>query len=296
MLGIDLGGTQLRAALVDDEGIVQKRATAATDVVGGPDVIVKQMLELARELGVKQRDQNIAGIGVCSPGPLDTATGVVLGIATMPGWEDFPLRERLVEAFARPVVLENDGITAAFGEWKFGAGRGVHSLVYVTVSTGLGGGVIVDGHVLHGARGMAGHIGHMMIDPNGPRCGCGGRGCFEAYASGTNFAIAGQAQGFASGEAIVSAARHGDKVALELVNQEAAYLGYGFASLMHLYNPQRIIVGGGVSKALDLLMPGIQAQINDVAMPAFRGTEIVSAQLGDNCGLIGAARLAMESY
>ena len=173
-------------------------------------------------------------------------------------------------------------------------GRGVNNLVYVTVSTGLGGGVVVDGHLLRGNRGMAGHVGHMMIDPEGPRCGCGGRGCFEAFASGTNFAIAGRAKGFASGEAIVEAARKGDAVALALVDQEARYLGYGFASLMHLYSPQRLIMGGGVSKALDLLMPGIRGQINVVAMPAFRGAEIVPAQLGDNCGLVGVAGLALE--
>lgn len=293
-LGIDIGGTQIRAALVDRSGLVVKRASVATNGLGGPDAIVRQAVQIAGDIGAGTTPDQIEAIGVCAPGPLDSDTGIVLEIATLPGWQNYPLRRNLSEAFAAPVMLENDGIAAAFGEWKHGAGRGVDNLVYVTVSTGLGGGVVVDGHLLRGNRGMAGHVGHMMIDPKGPRCGCGGRGCFEAFASGTNFAIAGRAKGFANGEAIVEAARKGDAAALALVDQEARHLGYGFASLMHLYSPQRLIMGGGVSKALDLLMPGIRAQIDDVAMPPFRGAEIVPAMLGDNCGLIGVAGLALE--
>jgi glucokinase len=293
-LGIDIGGTQIRAALVDEQGVVVNRGSVATNGPGGPNVIVQQAVQIAKEVSANVAQDQIAAIGVCAPGPLDSDTGIVLDIATLPGWQNYPLRSNLSDAFGRSVMLENDGIAAAFGEWKHGAGRGVNNLVYVTVSTGLGGGVVVDGHLLRGNRGMAGHVGHMMIDPKGPRCGCGGRGCFEAFASGTNFAIAGRAKGFANSEAIVDAARNGDAVALALVDEEARYLGYGFASLMHLYSPQRLIMGGGVSKALDLLMPGIRGQINDVAMPAFRGAEIVPALLGDNCGLVGVAGLALE--
>ena len=293
-LGIDIGGSQIRAALVDESGVVVNRGSVATNAPHGPDAIVRQVAAIANDISAMVRLEQIGAIGACAPGPLDSDTGIISDIATMPGWKNYPLREKLSEVFARPVLLENDGIAAAFGEWKHGAGMGVNNLVYVTVSTGLGGGVVVDGHLLRGHRGMAGHVGHMMIDPNGPRCGCGGRGCFEAFASGTNFALAGAAEGFASGEAIVDAARKDDAVALKLVDQEARYLGYGFASLMHLYSPERLIVGGGVSKALDLLMPGIRAQIVDVAMPAFRGAEIVAAKLGDNCGLIGVAELAQH--
>ena len=294
-LGIDIGGTQIRAALVDGDGVVVKRGAVATNAAEGPDAIVRRVVEVAKELGSGAAAGQITAIGACAPGPLDSDTGIVSEIATMPGWQNYPLRENLSTAFGRSVLLENDGIAAAFGEWKHGAGKGVQNLVYVTVSTGLGGGVVVDGHLLRGARGMAGHVGHMMISPDGPRCGCGGRGCFEAFASGTNFAIAGRAKGFASGEAIVDAARTGDAAALALVDQEARYLGYGFASLLHLFSPERLIMGGGVSKALDLLMPGIKAQIDDIAMPAFREAEIVPAMLGDNCGLVGVAALARSS-
>jgi glucokinase len=294
-LGIDIGGTQIRAALVDENGAVVKRAATKTDGPGGPNAIVAQVVQIAKEVSGGTLE-NISAVGACAPGPLDSDTGIVADIATLPGWKNYPLRDMLSKAFRRPVLLENDGIAAAFGEWKYGAGRGVNNIVFVTVSTGLGGGVVVDGHLMRGARGMAGHVGHMMIDPDGPRCGCGGRGCFEAYASGTNFALAGRAKGFENGEAIVEAARRGDVAALTLVSQQATYLGYGFASLIHLYSPNRLIMGGGVAKALDLLMPGICAQIDDVVMPAFRGTEIVPAMLGDNCGLVGVAGLALEHF
>jgi glucokinase len=294
-LGIDLGGTQLRAALVTDNGEVVKRAALATDVDGGPDAIVAQMVVLANEVRIGAPAGLIETIGVCSPGPLDTDTGVVLEIATMPGWENFPLRQRLRDAFQQSVILENDCIAACFGEWKYGAGRGVDNLVYVTVSTGIGGGVIVDGQLLRGHRGMAGHIGHMMISPDGPRCGCGGVGCFEAFASGTNFAIAGRAKGFADAQSIVEAARRGDSAAMALVDQEAKYLGYGFASLLHLYSPQRLIMGGGVSKALDIMLEPIKRQVAALAMPPFRGADIVASQLGDNSGLVGVAGLALTA-
>jgi glucokinase len=293
-LGIDLGGTQLRAALVSAKGEVVKRSSVATNVAGGPDAILAQMVHLATDIG-SDNGTIIDTIGVSAPGPLDTDTGVVLEIATMPGWVHYPLRQKLKDALNRPIILENDAISAAFGEWKFGAGAGVKNLVYVTVSTGIGGGMIVDGHVLRGNRGMANHVGHMMIDPNGPRCGCGGIGCFEALASGTNFALAGRAKGFADGHAIVEAARKNDSGALALVAQEAEYLAYGFASLIHLYSPERLIIGGGVSNALDLMLEPIKRRVAELIMPPFRGVEISGSALGDNSGLIGAAGLALEA-
>jgi glucokinase len=295
-LGIDLGGTQLRAALVTSTGKVVKRAAVATDVAGGPDVIVAQMVELANEVRALAPAGLVETIGVCSPGPLDTDTGVVLEIATMPGWVNFPLRQKLRDALGHAVILENDGIAAAFGEWKFGAGAGVNNMVYVTVSTGIGGGVVVDGRVLRGHRGMAGHVGHMMIAPDGPRCGCGGVGCFEALASGTNFSIAAQTKGFANGKAAFDAARAGDSTALALVAQEAKYLSYGFASLIHLYSPQRLVMGGGVSKALDLMLAPIRNQVAELIMPPFRGAQIVPAELGENSGIVGAAALALTEH
>lgn len=292
-LGIDLGGTQLRVAVVDRSGKILRRAALATDVAGGPKAIIEQMIKLASDVGDGFQDR-IGAAGVSSPGPLDLERGRTSDLPTLPGWFDFPLRDTLAEKLVLPVVLENDGIAAANGEWKFGAGRGLNHLVYVTVSTGIGGGVVVDGHLMHGRRGMAAHVGHMMIAPDGPICGCGGKGCLEALASGTAFGVAARAAGFTDGKHAVELARTGDKKAKSLVDQEAQWLGYGFASLLHLYSPERLIIGGGLSAALDLMMPVIRAQIDRHAMPAFRAVEIVPAALGDNAGLIGAAALATQ--
>jgi glucokinase len=287
-LAIDLGGTQLRVAHVNEQGEVLKRAALPTDARGGPLAVVAQMVKLANELGLSQ----VKTVGISSPGPLDSDEGVTMELPTLLGWNGFPLRQTLATELKLPVTLENDGISAAYGEWKFGAGRGLKHMVYVTVSTGIGGGVVVDNKIMRGHRGMASHVGHMMISQDGPMCTCGGRGCFEALAAGPAFAKSGEIFGFKGGEEIVGAARNGNSNAIALVKREAELLGYGFASLMHLYSPQRLVMGGGVSKALDLMLPTILDTMTPITMPAFRSADIVPAQLGDNAGLVGAAGLA----
>lgn len=302
-LGIDLGGSQVRAALVDQAGTILRRAAKTTDVAGGPRGVVAQMRALLGEVGGTANRELIAGVGVAAPGPLDSDTGRIIDIPTLPGWRDFPLREILASDLSLPVILENDGIAAANGEWTFGAGRGLRHLVYVTVSTGIGGGVVVDGRLLHGKRGMAGHVGHMIIAPDGPRCACGARGCFEAVASGSALGEAGRKAALASADMrfagreadaitsrdVVEAARAGDPVAIDLLRREAVWLGIGFTSLIHLYSPERLIVGGGVSRAFDLLRDGIVEVVQSSAMVPFRTVEIVEAALGDNAGLAGVA-------
>ncbi len=290
-LAFDLGGTQLRAAVVDGQGQVKRRAAIATAVAGGPSAVVADMLRLANEVIGDDRRMIVAA-GVCAPGPLDSDSGTIIDIPTLPGWTNFPLKRVLAQELALPVVLENDGIAAAFGEWKHGAGRGLSHLVYVTVSTGIGGGVVADGRLLRGRRGMAGHVGHMMIARDGPKCSCGGTGCFEALASGTAFSAAARATGYADAKAVVKAARHGDPRAAGVVAEEADILGYGLASLHYLFSPERIVIGGGVSNALDIMAPRIRAQIERLVMPPFRDVEIVAAELGDNAGLVGVASLA----
>ena len=194
-----------------------------------------------------------------------------------------------------PVVLENDGIAAANGEWRFGAGRGLPHLVYVTVSTGIGGGVVADGRLLRGHRGMAGHVGHMILQPDGPRFGAGTPGSFEAMAAGPMLAEAARAAGFADGPAVVAAARAGDPAALAVMDREAKWLGTGFVSLLHLYSPERLIVGGGVGQALDLMADRIRERIAALALPPFRGVPVVPAALGDDAGLVGVAALALDA-
>ena len=291
-LAFDLGGTRLRAALVTAQGEIKNHEEVATDVAGGPAAITVQMQALARQLGSTGK---INTVGIACPGPLDSSTGITLGIATLPGWTNFPLRQTIAEEFSLPTILENDGISAAFGEWTSGAGQGCSNMVFVTISTGIGGGVIVDGNILHGARGMAGHVGHMMIAQQGPACGCGGVGCFEALASGTALSARARAKGFASAAIAVEQARTGNAIALALVEEEATYLGYGFASLLHLYSPERLVIGGGVAQALDLMRNRIHQEIQRLAMPAFRDVQILAAKLGDRSGIVGAARLAFQN-
>ena len=309
-VALDLGGTQVRAALVDGDGVIHARAAELTDVAGGPGGVLVQMRRLASEVSGGLPQGALAGVGVCAPGPLDTETGTVLGIPTLPGWEDFPLRDALATALALPVTLENDGIAAAYGEWQHGAGRGLRHLVYVTVSTGIGGGVVMDGRLLHGRRGMGAHVGHFQMDPAGPLCSCGAHGCFEVLAAGPALGKAGRAAAQRDGaglitvlagdepigaQHVVDAARRGDAEAHRIIDQEAEYLGIGLTGLIHLYSPERVIMGGGVSTAFDLLDHGIHDVILRQAMAAFRDVRVVRAGLGGNSGLVGAAALALAN-
>lgn len=308
ILAIDLGGTQLRAALIDEAGKILAREATRTDAVGGPEAVIAQIGQLSKRLISAMPKAAIYCAGISCPGPLDAHEGRTFKIATLPGYDGFPFAKRARDTLGIPVVLEHDGHAAAFGEWKHGAGRGFDDFIYLTISTGLGGGAIVNGQLLRGAGGMAAHVGHMTIDPNGPLCGCGNRGCWEMFASGTsllararhlakskNEMVMGRAADQVEAADIFNAARAGEKFAQALVEEEASWLGLGIINLMHLYNPARFVLGGGVSNNLDLLLPGILARIETHAMPSFRNVSIVKAELGDNAGLIGAALLARQA-
>jgi glucokinase len=307
-LAIDLGGTQLRASLVDKNGQLLRRHASTTPATAGAEAVVAAIAAGAREVAASIPRAEILGVGVSSPGPIDTESGTALRLPTIAGLENFALRGALEDALGQNVWLENDGIAAAIGEWKRGAGQGLRSLVYVTVSTGIGGGVIADGRVLHGHKGLAGHVGHLCIDHRGLRCACGNTGCWEAYAAGPAFAarsrIAAEAAPHSSLHAeaatlqpadVFSAAENGDELAITLVEEEARLLGVGITSLTHLFSPERVIIGGGLSHAFDKLQPGISAYVKANAMPAFRDVEIVRAGLGGDSGLIGAAELVFAA-
>lgn len=308
-IGFDLGGTQIRAALVE-EGRVLGRAAALTDVAGGPEAVMGQMHALVSQICPEADLERVVAVGMCTPGPLDTETGIVDNIPTLPGWDNFPLRDRLETEFNRPAIVENDAIAAAYGEWKFGAGIGLKHLVYVTVSTGIGGGVVMDGRLLHGRKGLAGHVGHFRITSENVRCSCGTLGCFEAVAAGSALGRRAKAVaennpfGFLGQKAqtekinaahVVEGARSGDAEALTLIKEEAEYLGIGFNGLIHLYSPERVIMGGGVSNAFDLMSEGIHAVIRRDAMLPFKEVPVVRAALGDNAGLVGVASLAVAA-
>lgn len=304
-IGIDLGGTQVRAALVDERGTILARAEDRTEAMAGPERVLAQIRGLADGLLPDNNPPSVVGIGVSAPGPLDTVAGIATNTPTLAGFVDFPLRDELQKLFPFPVSLENDGIAAAIGEWQFGAGKGIQNVVYVTVSTGIGGGAIVDNHVIRGRKGMAAHVGHMLVAPNGALCPCGNHGCFEAYGSGTAFTL--RARDRAAGNAdtalgklgreihsrdVFAAGRNGDALANDLIEEEAEILGRGFTSLIHIFSPDLVIMGGGLSQEFSRLQPGIQSYISRWAMRAYRDVTVVRAALGQNSGLVGAAALA----
>jgi len=308
ILAIDLGGTQLRAALIDASGQILSREATRTDVVGGPDAVIEQIAALSQRLLSARPSSKIICAGISCPGPLDTHEGRTFNLATLPGYDGFPFASRARERLGVPVVLEHDGHAAAYGEWKQGAGRGFDDFIYLTVSTGLGGGAVVNGRLLRGAGGMAAHVGHMTVVPDGPLCGCGNRGCWELFASGTSFLARVRQRAdidhwlglkefgreFKS-EDVFNAARKGDLFADEMIKIEGEWLGLGIVSILHLFNPKRIVIGGGMSANFDLLLPGIKAYIDKNAMAPFRNISIVKAALGDNAGLVGVSFLAKEN-
>ena len=294
-IALDLGGTQTRAALVDGDGTVTNRVSLLTPAQDGGDAVIAQLAKAAEQAAGGATD--IIGIGLSSPGPLDTEKGLAIDLPTIKGMSNFPIRAALEAKLQRKVLLENDGIAAAIGEWKHGAGKGLKSLVYVTVSTGIGGGVIVDGHVLHGRKGMAGHVGHLAIYPDGLRCTCGNAGCWEAYAAGPAFATrASKALGkTVQPEEVFALAHDGNATAQQQVNEQARLLGIGITSLLHLYSPEMVVIGGGLSNAFDQLRSGIDAYIQKNAMLAFKDVPVVKAALGGNSGLIGAASMVFAA-
>ncbi|WP_062221403.1 ROK family protein [Aureimonas sp. D3] len=305
-IGIDLGGTQLRGALIDEAGTVLHREAMATAATAGAEAVVAQIAALARAMA-ERAGGAVLGIGLSAPGPLDAPNGIALSTPTIAGFTDFPLAQAVEAASSRPVLLENDGIAAAIGEWRFGAGRGLDHMVYATVSTGIGGGVIADGRVLRGRMGMAAHIGHMIVVQGGAPCACGARGCFEAHASGPAFVA--RARGAAredvgstlhanaetlSAAEVFDAAEGGDALARRLVAEEAELLGLGFGNLLHLYSPDVIVMGGGLSHQFDRLEPLISPAMRRNVLPPFRSVPLRRALLGDNSGLVGAASLLFE--
>ncbi|WEZ84453.1 ROK family protein [Rhizobium sp. 32-5/1] len=304
-IGIDLGGTQVRAALVGEQGTIFAQAEDQTEALAGPERVLSQILDLAERVLAAGQPLSVVGVGVSTPGPVDTMAGVASDVPTLAGFAGFPLKAELQKRFVYPVSLENDGIAAAIGEWQFGEGKGYDNLIYVTVSTGIGGGIISDGRVVRGRKGMAGHIGHMSVMPNGELCPCGNRGCFEAYGSGTAFALRARIRALNCTETVLgkngtevhsrdvfSAARNGDVLANTLIEEEAEILGRGFVSLIHIFSPEIVVMGGGLSHEFDRLQPGIQNYIAQRAMPAFNDVQVIRAALGQNSGLVGAAALA----
>lgn len=306
-LAVDLGGTRLRTAVVDRAGAIRASATTATRAQDGPAAVIEQITGAIGDMLAAMPPCPILGLGIGAPGPLDPVAGISIAPPTLTGWRDVPLAALLGERLGVAVTVENDANAAALGEWRFGAGEGTSSMVFVTVSTGIGGGVIADGRLLHGRRGLAAEIGHMTIaEGSDEPCFCGVRGCWESLASGSaldrraaRLAAAGEAPllrelagaGPVTGRHVTQAVRQGDRQAAALLATEARWLGVGIVNLLHLYSPERVVVGGGLGSCLDLLQEGIDEVVRARAMPAYREVPIVPARLGLDAGLVGAANL-----
>lgn len=302
-IAVDIGGTQLRAALYpegEQKAVSQKRIpTQAKD-----QSPVDRLLDLIKSIMPSQG--RVKAIGMAAPGPLNPKTGILFAAPNIPGWVNLPLAQIVQDRFKITTLLGNDANLAALGEWKFGAGRGYQYLLYMTVSTGIGGGVIEDGKLLLGYKGLAAEIGHITVDPNGPKCGCGQQGHLEAFASGTAIAryVSEQlARGVPSSMSdlpavtardVSLAAEQGDPLAREALARAGRYLGRAIADFLHLFNPQIIIIGGGVSRSGKYLFEPLRESIAEfVISPEYlHGLVITTAQLGDDAGLLGALALA----
>jgi glucokinase len=310
-IGCDLGGTNLRAAIVDVEsGEVLCQISIPTRARDGHDAVMKRMADLfmqvIREAGM-QTDE-IGGIGIGVPGVLDLETGETLFLPNLPGtWPYVPLRDTVTDLTGLRTALLNDVRAITYGEWRFGAGRGVDTVAVFAIGTGIGGGLVVKGQLHLGIGGTGGELGHTMIDFNGPRCGCGNDGCVEAYASGPAIAAMGMkavSQGLTTAiadlcgydlnritpELITEAANAGDEIAKDIYEKAGFYVGIAAANICASIGPRRIIIGGGVAQAGELLLDPIRRTIRErvFVMPVEK-VEVVPSLLGDNAGVIGVA-------
>lgn len=312
-VGIDLGGTNLKAALVDTEtGEVGPTVSVPTRARAGHDAVIAQMAGLVAEAIGRARSE-VGGIGVGVPGLLDLERGLTLFLPNLPGqWRGVPLRDALERLTGLPVALLNDARAMTLGEWQFGAGRGFETVACYTLGTGIGGGLVINGRLHLGIGGAAGELGHISIDHNGPRCGCGSRGCIEAYASGPAIAAQGMkavAQGLTTRiaelagndlnrvtpELISQAALEGDEIAREIYEQAGCLLGVGVANVVIAVNPRRVILGGGVAQAGELLFGPLRRAVRArLGMMDPDQVEIVPAELGTQAGLMGAAAWARQ--
>ncbi len=317
LLAIDIGGTKLAVGIgrLDEfarSGTLARIAKEPAPPPGTPEAVIPRALELARELA-PAADGRIVAAGISIGGPLDHAAGMVLNFPHLPGWKNIPLAERIGSALGVPARLDNDANLGALAEHRWGAGRGCDDMVYLTLSTGIGGGVIVNGRLLHGVGSGAGEVGHITVQTDGPRCACGNPGCLEMMASGT--AIARRATEALQGEparetslrdslsgagaitaaTVFRAAAGGDDLARSIVDSTAEYIAIGLGSIIHILAPPLIVLGGGVAQAGEMLLAPIRdrlrAHVSYVPLDRIR---LEGARLGHDSALIGAATLALD--
>ncbi len=315
VVGVDLGGTKVATAAANLEAAIISRVTRPTEPERGVDAVVATIIDSVREAVAQAgaRMDDVAGVGVGSPGPLNPETGVVVFAPNLK-WHDVPLGALMSEVLGVPVYLENDANLAGLGEARLGAGRGSKNMIYITVSTGIGGGLILGGEIYSGSSFVAGEIGHMAIVDvdEGPLCGCGNRGCLEALAAGPAIArmarelirhgeetmmvdlVSGNIE-LVTSEIVGRAALAGDAAAIAVVGKAADYLGVGIANLINILNPDTVVIGGGVSRLGEVLLEPVREVVAGRALkPAFEAVRIVQAELGPDAGVVGAVCLVLS--
>lgn len=314
ILGVDIGGTKIAAVLTTAYGEIVARGRNLTPAQAGPDTGMSSVFSaIEKAMGSGQvAPSQLLGVGIAAAGSIDSDKGKVIFSPNLPRWREVPLRNIIQQRFGAPAYLGNDATLAALGEWHFGLKRKVDNLVYITVSTGIGGGIIANGKLYTGACGTAGEMGHMTIEVNGPCCNCGNIGCWETLASGT--ALAREAAKQISEGAYTSitelvggdiskidakvvglAAKQGDRLAKELISQLAYYFGVGLVNVVNTFNPELILVGGGVAKMGDLLLrPAIKVVRERAFSTAAKAVHIKPALLGDDSAALGAVAFVLE--
>ncbi|MGB9839434.1 ROK family protein [Thermovenabulum sp.] len=308
-LGIDLGGTKIATCIIDNNGNIFAKVEVPTLAKEGPEKVISRMKKSVYDVlsQINLSLNEIAGIGIGVPGPIDVEKGIIQNPPNLPGWKDISLCSIMAREFNTKIIVENDANSAALGEFLFGAGKGVKNFIYITISTGIGAGIFIDGKLFKGIGGNAGEAGHMTINFEGPICECGNSGCWEAYASGTALARFAK-EGILSGiktkiiekarneeinaEHVFSAAREGDNFALTLVENEGYYLGVGLANLINIFNPGLIAIGGGLTQCWDMFYSKMMRTVEERSLPTnLKHLEIVKAKLDKDAGAIGSASL-----
>ena len=305
VVGVDLGGTKIYTALVDLEGNIIKEKTVETLAHEGEQAVVGRIVDTINYV-IDGTDKNlIKSIGIGSPGPLDVKNGIIIENSNLP-FKNFEIVKTIKETFDLPTHLDNDANVATLGEFMFGAGKGTENMVFITASTGIGGGAVLNGKLFRGSTGNALEVGHMTVATEGPRCGCGNLGCAEALGSGT--AIGKRAKEAVLSNAVTSLknyenvtakevfkeAANGDRVAKNILNTSLTYLGIAVANTITNFDPEKVVVGGGVVNGGDIVIETIRKVVEERCMAAFvENCTIEKAILGGKAGVLGAAALAI---
>jgi glucokinase len=307
VLALDIGGTKLAVAVVTGDGTTHGWQLAPTRREEGPEAVVKRLFELGHAAVAAAGLGPVAAVGISCGGPLDAAAGVLECPPHLPGWLDVPIGRLASEAFDRPAYLENDATAGARAEHLFGAGTGVSTMVYLTISTGIGGGAVIDGRLHHGSAGNGGEFGHVMVHRGGRLCSCGRLGCVEAYASGSSIAARAQealadaphsalaALATVTAADVSRLAAEGDELARRLWDETTDALGSAITDLVNVFEPDLVVLGGGVTRSGSMLLEPVRTQVRREAMgPAARTARVELARLGDAVCVVGAGAVALE--